>query len=136
MFRRFSSASAVASIVIGLAALGLRFFPAPSLQSRYLLTTIWCVVPAVWGLWAIFTPKAWLPQRLPLWGAILGLIAGVVAAFVLDLPSQFAGEPVPASLRGLAVFVAAVLYYFLWMVVRGAYRSLAVPAPPATFSPM
>ena len=131
MIQRFASASAVASVVIALAAGGLRLIPVPSLESRYLLASIWCVVPLAWGLWAMLTPKSWLPQRLPPWGAILGLIAGMLVVFVLDLPAQFRGEPLPAWLRGVGVLLAIGIYYLLWLLVRRAYRALAAPSPTA-----
>jgi protein-S-isoprenylcysteine O-methyltransferase Ste14 len=131
MMQRFASASAVASVAIALAAGGLRLNPVPSLESRYLLVSIWCVVPLAWGLWAMLTPKSWLPQRLPRWGAILGLIAGLLVVFVLDLPAQFRGEPLPAWLRGVGVLLAIGIYYLLWLLVRRAYRALAAPSPTA-----
>jgi hypothetical protein len=73
-----------------------------------------------------------VPQRFPLWGAILGLIAGFLAAFVLSLPSRVAGETLPVTLRGLALGIIVVLYFFLWMLVRVAYRSLSRPKPAAS----
>ncbi|HEY4684073.1 MAG TPA: hypothetical protein VIH17_12620 [Candidatus Acidoferrales bacterium] len=130
MFQRFAAGSAIASMAIALAALVVLLIPILSFQSIYPLPVIWCMVPLVWGLWAMIAPKAWVPQRLPLWGAILGLIAGVFGAFVLNLPSQFAGQTVSALLRGLGVLIAVVLYYLLWMLVRAAYRLLAA-LPPA-----
>ncbi len=130
MFQRFAAGTAIASMAIALAALAVLLIPVVSFQSIYPLPVIWCIVPLVWGVWAMISPKSWVPQRLPLWGAILGLVAGVFAAFVLNLPSRFTGEPLPALLRGLAVLVAVVLYYLLWMLVRVAYRSL-VAAPPS-----
>ncbi len=75
MLPRFASFSAVASLVIALAAGSLRLNPFPNLETRYLLTSLWCMLPLAWGLWAMLTPRSWLPQSLPLWGAILGLIA-------------------------------------------------------------
>jgi hypothetical protein len=68
---------------------------------------------------------------LPLWGAILGLIAGVLAAFVLNLPFRVLGETVPVTLRGVGVVVIMVFYYLLWMLVRFAYRSLGTPTSAA-----
>ena len=132
MFQRFAAGSAIASMAIALAALVVLLIPILSFQSIYPLPVIWCMVPLVWGLWAMIAPKAWVPQRLPLWGAILGLIAGVFAAFVLNLPSQFAGQAVPGWLRGLGVLFGVVFYYLLWMLVRVAFRSLV--APPFTTS--
>ena len=130
MLQRFAAGSTIASVAIALAVLVVLMTPTLSLQRVYPLTFVWCLVPLMWGLWALIVPKAWVPQRLPLWGAILGLIAGLFAMFVLNLPSRFAGQPVPSLLRGAGVLFAVVLYYLLWMLVRVAYRSLA--APPST----
>lgn len=58
-------------------------------------------------------------------------MAGVLVAFVLNLPSRVAGVPLPVIVRGVGVVVAAVLYYFLWMLVRLAYRSLGTRAAAA-----
>jgi hypothetical protein len=132
MFRRFVSGSAIASIAIALAVLILLLIPGVALQRVYPLPIVWCCAPAVWGLWAMFAPGRWVPQRFPLWGAILGLIAGLLATFVLNLPARILGETVPVILRGVAVAVIVVLYYFLWMLVRVAYRSLGAPAAGAS----
>ena len=131
MFRRFVSGSAIASIGIAFGALVILLTPALTVQRIYPLTVVWCFVPAVWGLWAMFAPVGWVPQRLPLWGAILGLIAGLLAAFILNLPSRILGVTVPVTLRGVAVVVIVVFYYFLWMLVRVAYRSLGTPTSVA-----
>jgi len=125
MFQRFVAASAIASVVIAFGALVVVLAPALTLQRIYPLTIIWCFVPLAWGIWALLAPTAWVPQRFPLWGAILGLIAGSLAAFVLNLPSRILGETVPFTWRGLAVVVMAAFYYLLWLLVRNAYRSLA-----------
>jgi len=129
MIQRFASASAVASVVIALGAGSLRLNPVPNLDSRYLLTSIWCVVPLAWGLWAMLTPKSWHPRRTPLWGAILGLIAGLWAVLVLDLPARFRGEPVAAWVGGVGVLLAIGGYYLLWLLVRWVYRALTAPSP-------
>jgi hypothetical protein len=129
MMRRFASAGAVASVLIALAAGGMRLIPVPTLESRYLVTSIWCVVPLAWGLWAMLTPMSWLPHRLPLWGAILGLIAGLLVMFVLDLPGHVIGEPLTPWLRGIGVLLAIGVYYLLWLLVQRAYRALTAPAP-------
>jgi hypothetical protein len=76
-------------------------------------------------------PAAWVPQRLPIWGAILGLIAGLLGVFILDLPSRISGQTLPVTLRGVAVVVITVFYYFLWMLVRVAYRSLGTTTSAA-----
>ena len=128
MFRRFVSGSIVPSVGIAIAALVIVVMPALAVQRLYPIPIMWlCFAPLVWGLWAMLAPSAWVPQRLPIWGAILGLIAGLLAAFVLNLPSRVLAEPVPVVLRGGGVGVIVVAYYFLWMLVRIAYRSLGSP---------
>lgn len=129
MVQRLASATAVASVLIALAAGGLRLAPVPDLESRHLLTSVWCVVPLAWGVWAMLTPKSWLPQRMPIWGAILGALAGMLAVFVWDLPSRFAGEPVSTWVRGVGLLVAIGGYYLLWLVVRRTYRVLSIVSP-------
>jgi len=125
MIQRFASASAVASVVIAVAAGILRVLPVPDLETRYLATSLWCAVPLAWGLWAMLMPGSWLPQRLPLWGAILGLLAGLLGVFVLNLPARISGVPMPAWTQALAVLLAIGIYYLLWLPVRRAYRALA-----------
>jgi hypothetical protein len=129
MFQRFAAGTAIASVVIAVAALIVCFLPGLTFERIYPLTILWCVVPFAWGIWALLIPSAWMPRRLPLWGAILGLIAGSLAAFVLNLPSRFFGAAVSLELRGVAVFVMVLFYYVLWMLVRAAWRSLASSAP-------
>ncbi len=131
MFRRFVSASAIASMVIALGALVILLTPAQAVQRFYPLTIWWCLAPLVWGLWAMLAPSRWVPQRLPLWGAILGLVAGLLAAFVLNLPARALGVTVPVTVRGVGVVVMVVFYYVLWMLVRVAYRSLGPPTSVA-----
>ncbi len=131
MFRRFVSGSAVASILIALGALVIFLTDGLAVQRFYPLTLVWCFLPAVWGLWAMFAPAGWVPQRLPLWGAILGVIAGLLVAFVLNLPARISGQTVPVTLRGVFVVLIVVFYYFLWMLLRVAYRSLGTPTTVA-----
>ncbi len=64
MIQRFASASAVASVLIALASGGLRLSSVPDLETRYLFTSLWCLVPLAWGLWAMLTPRSCFPQRL------------------------------------------------------------------------
>ena len=116
MLQRFVAASATASIAFG--ALALILMPALPMARTYPLTVVWCFVPLAWGIWALIAPAAWVPKRLPLWGAILGLIAGSLGAFVLNLPSRIFGEAVSIPVRAVAVVVMAAVYYLLWMVVR------------------
>lgn len=125
MLARFAAATAVAAAAIALAALVVVLTPGLTFGKIYPITILWCFAPLVWGLWASLTPSAWMPQRLPLWGAILGVIGGSLGAFVLNMPSRLLGEEVSPNLRGVAVLVMALFYYALWMLVRAAYRSLA-----------
>jgi hypothetical protein len=125
MFQRFAAGTAIASIVIAIAAIILSIIPGLKFERIYPIPILWCCVPLAWGVWALLTPSAWMPKRLPLWGAFLGLFAGTMGVFVLNLPSRFLGEPVSLLLRGLAVLVGTLLYYLMWMLVRGAYRWLA-----------
>ncbi len=129
MLRRFAAASVVASVVVGVAALAVLLIvfvvPGVTLEQFAPVLALWCVVQLVWGLWALLTPRAWFPDRLPIWGAILGVVAGSLAMFVLNLPSRMRGEPVPAVLRGVGAAVLVVAYYLLWILVRRVYRALA-----------
>jgi len=131
MFRRFVSGSTIACVAIAGGALGVLFTPAATQERFHILTVAWCFVPTVWGLWAVFAPVEWVPQRFPIWGAILGLIAGVMAAFVLNVPSRILGETVSVTWRGVAVVLITAFYYILWMLVRVAYRLLATPTSAA-----
>lgn len=128
MIQRFAPACAVASVPIALAAGAFRLDPVPNPEIRNLFIPM-CMLPLAWGLWAMLTPKSWLPQRLPLWGAILGLILGLLVWFVSDRPSEFLAEAVPAWLRVVGVLLTTGFYYLLWLLVRGAYRALTAPSP-------
>lgn len=125
MLRRFVAASAIASMAIGLAALIILFAQGLAAQRFYPLTIMWCFAPLVWGLWAMIAPSGWVPQRLPIWGTILGLMAGLLAFFVLNLPFRVLGVTAPVILRGVGVVMVVAFYYLLWMLVRLAYRSLS-----------
>ncbi|MGZ4816720.1 MAG: hypothetical protein ACXVZV_14995 [Terriglobales bacterium] len=128
MLQRFVSASAVVGVAIGCGAVGL-FVAAHlvDLRNPYLLAVLWCTLPVVWGVWAVLTPRTWMPQRLPWWGAILGLMAGVMGAFILDVPRRVVGIELGVAWRVLGVVVAMVGYYLLWMLVRVVYRALRGP---------
>jgi len=125
MFQRFAASTAVASIVIAAAVLIVCFVPGLAFERIYPLPIVWCVAPFAWGIWALLLPSAWMPRPLPLWGSILGLMAGSLAIFVLNLPSRLFGAVVSPRLRGAAVLVMVLFYYLLWMLVRASYRSLA-----------
>jgi hypothetical protein len=89
-----------------------------------IITTAWCFVPLAWGLWAMLAPAHWVPSRLPIWGAILGIVAGSIAGPVLDLPLRLGGL---SGVRWVMLVVGPIFYYLLWLLVRVAYRSLAGP---------
>jgi hypothetical protein len=125
MLRRFAAASSVASVVIAVGAvvslLPLQWLPADAL----VLTTAWCLLPLAWGLWAMLAPARWVPGRLPLWGAILGVAAGIVAGPLLDLPRRLGGLQ---DLRWITLVIGPILYYVVWLLVPVAYRAMGVDA--------
>jgi hypothetical protein len=127
MLRRFAAATATASAVLAIASLVVRALPVP-LERFTPLLALWCLAPAVWGLWAMLAPGNWVPGRLPQWGSLLGVLAGILAMLVLDLPARVRGLPVPLPYRVGGAALLAVFYYFLWMLVARAYRALA-PGP-------
>lgn len=129
MFPRFAAGSAIASMVVALGALVMVLTPGLTFERIYPLTIIWCVAPLAWGVWALLAPAPWVPQRLPLWGAILGLMAGLLAAYVLNLPSRVLGETLSVAGRAVVVLVLTVFYYVLWMLVRVACRTLTSATP-------
>jgi hypothetical protein len=127
MLQRFAAASSVASLVIASGALVSLLQPRWSPADVRVLTTAWCFVPLAWGLWAALAPSRWVPGRLPPWGAILGVVAGVVAGPVLDLPLRLAGLP---RMRWITLIVGPFFYYVIWLFVPVTYRSLSVVAEP------
>lgn len=131
MFHLFAAACSVASLAIAAGALGsllLGFRP----EGARILTTAWCFVPAAWGLWAMLAPTRWLPDRLPAWGAILGIGAGIVAGPLLDLPMRLGGV---TGGRWLTLVAGPPFYYVLWLLVGVAYRSLRVAGTSAGATP-
>jgi hypothetical protein len=131
MIQRFASASALATVLIALVAGGLRLSPSHNMEGRYLITTVWCMVPLAWGVWAVLTPKSWFPKHLPLWGAILGLIGGFLGVFVLDLPLQVLGKAVPPGQKVIIILLIIGIYFLLWRLVRRVQQALAAPSPTA-----
>jgi drug/metabolite transporter (DMT)-like permease len=125
MFQQFAAGTSIASIGIAIAAITLSLIPGLKFERIYPITILWCCAPLAWGVWAVLTPSTWMPKRLPLWGAFLGLFAGSMAAFVLNLPSRFLGAPVSILARATLVLFITLFYYLLWMLVRGACRCLA-----------
>jgi hypothetical protein len=121
MLQRFAAASSVGSVVIAVGALVSLLPPRWSAGDARVLTTAWCFVPLAWGLWTLLAPGHWVPRRLPLWGAILGIVAGIIAGPVLDLPLRLAGL---RNMRWITVILGPILYYMVWLFVPVVYRSL------------
>jgi hypothetical protein len=125
MIQRFASACLVGCVAIAIAVTLAFATQLVSSQRFYLVLAIWCAAPCIWGLWAMLAPATWVPQRLPLWGAFLGIIAGTLAAFVLNMPARVLGLNLSVAARGAALLVMVAFYYCLWMIVRAAYRHLS-----------
>jgi len=132
MLQRFASAALVATIAIAVAALVILLSPGITLRDASPVLLVWCFAPCVWGLWAMVAPQDWVPQRLPMWGAVLGLIGGIFALFVLNMPQRILKLTFPASARVVAIFLVAAVYYAVWMVVARVYRRLSNAAPVST----
>ena len=73
----------------------------------------------------MLAPSKCVPQRFPIWGAVLGLFAGLMALFVLNLPFRIFGVALPVTTRAFGVLVAALFYYLLWIIVKIVYEKLA-----------
>ena len=128
MLQRFVSASVVASIGIAFGAVALLIASHIwALQNIHKITLLWCCVPLAWGIWATLTPRTWMPERLPIWGALLGLLASGAVLIVLNLPLSIIGKDVTWLYRAAGVLFAVVGYYLLWMLVRVVYRALRGP---------
>ncbi|HKZ52299.1 MAG TPA: hypothetical protein VJ085_03365 [Candidatus Acidoferrales bacterium] len=125
MFCRFAAATAVASALVAIADLVVVVVVPVPLEGFAPILALWCMLPLVWGLWAMVAPRAWVPERLPVWGTILGVLAGALAMFALNLPSRMAGVAVPVGYRALGLVLLIFFYYLLWMLVRSGYRALA-----------
>lgn len=125
MLIRFAAGSFVACIATAIASAGMLIFFGLNPQRFALILAIWCVVPCAWGLWAMLSSAEWVPRRLPVWGMILGIVAGLMAVFVIDLPYRVLGVNLPIATRVFTVLAAALLYHLLWMVVRIVYNGLS-----------
>lgn len=133
MLHRFLAGSAIASIAVAVGATALLLMSPATLSRFYPVTHLWCLAPVAWGVWAMVTPPTWTPHRFPVWGAILGFVLGMNAAFVLNVPSRILGETVPVWARTFGVVVAVVAYYLMWMAVRAVYVKLTTSSTaPAT----
>jgi uncharacterized membrane protein HdeD (DUF308 family) len=125
MLTRFAAATVVASIAVAIAAVIVLMLPGVTLQQASPLLGMWCIAPCVWGLWAMLAPRSWIPRRLPLLGVILGIVAGLLAAFVLNMPHRVFGVSVSGGLRAVGALLIACFYYLLWMAVSFTYRKFA-----------
>ena len=130
MLRRFVSAAAVGSVAFAIAAVVMLNVPGLSRERVFPLIILWLCVPSLWGVWAILTPKAWTPQRLPVGGALLGIGLGTLGAVVLNLPLVIFGVELSAAFRTIGVPIAAAIYFLLWMVVRRVYVELQPRVEP------
>ena len=92
------------------------------------LPLIWCFVPLAWCLWSMLAPSSWVPAKLPMWGALLGVIAWLFAGMILDLPARLLDIHLSAAMRMLLAVPAIALYYLLWMAVRAVYIRMAPKA--------
>lgn len=124
MFRLFAAASGVASLVIAFGVAALLLNPLVHPEKLFPIFFIWCLVPAAWGIWALLIPASWVPKRLALWGAALGLIAGCISIFVLNLPSRVFSVDIIFPWRVVAVLASTFFYYLLWLLVRRSYKIL------------
>jgi hypothetical protein len=127
MLQRFAAGSSVGSVLIAIGALVSLLPPRWSAADARVLTTAWCFVPLAWGLWAMLAPARWVPRRLPLWGAILGVVAGIIAGPALDLPLRLAGL---RNMRWITLILGPILYYVVWLFVPVVYRSLGRNVEP------
>jgi hypothetical protein len=125
MLRRFASGATVASIAVSCAAMMIQFLPSEIRAHAYPILLAWVCLPTIWGLWAMLAPKNWLPERLPLWGSFLGILAGIAAVFVVDAPKIVFGFEWTLGSHCGVVLMFAALYFLLWTAVRGVLHSLA-----------
>jgi hypothetical protein len=63
-----------------------------------------------------------------MWGATLGVVAGIIAGPVLNLPLRLGGL---SGIRWMPLVVGPIFYYFLWLPVGVVYHSLQVMGRPA-----
>ena len=79
----------------------------------------------------MLTPEEWISKRLPIWGAILGFVAGMFAAFVLNLPTRIFGQPTPIFARSAGVVAVVAVYFLLWIALAAVGRALGGSTPVA-----
>lgn len=130
MLRRFAAASATCAVLIAGAALILFTVRPVPLERASLVLVLWCLAPAVWGVWAILAPSRWI--ALPLWGALLGIILSGTAMLVLNLPQKVFDLPVALFVRLLGVLLVAAFYYVAWSLVGVVHDALQPRASDVT----
>lgn len=128
MLRRFAAAASVASILVACAATIIGLLPADVREQAIPVLLAWVCLPAIWGAWATLTPQTWTPDRLPVWGSLLGVLAGLGAVFLVDAPKRLLGFEANLGERIAAVVAFAALYFLLWTVVRKVLLSLTASA--------
>ena len=131
MLRRFAAASLIPSCLIAIGGVALIAFRLLANQRYYQMAVLWCLVPVVWGLWAMVMPKTWFPQKLFAWGAILGVVAYVMGALVINVPLRVAGIVLPMWAKIAGFVIAPVVYGGLWMLIGPVYRALSPDETPA-----
>ena len=90
-----------------------------------------------WGVWAMLAPSAWVPARLPHWGALLGLGIGVVVLLVFNAPQRVFYLHFPIEARVGGILLIGGFYYLLWLLVRRVYLAMeAHSAATPTHQPM
>lgn len=122
MLRRFAAASATAAVLVTVAVLILFAVARVPLERASLVLLLWCLAPAVWGVWAIVAPTRWI--ALPLWGALLGLMLATTALVILNLPQRIFDLPLSPFLRLLGVLLLAAFYYVAWSIVSVVHAAL------------
>jgi hypothetical protein len=132
MWIRFAAAATVAAVAIALGSLLIPFLLIFHPEGFCAVTRLWCFLPVLWGVWAMLTPRAWMPGRLPHWGAVLGLLLGVVGGLVLNIPERAFYLHLPIQARAGGVLLVGGFYYLLWLLVRKAYLVMTQPPPPAS----
>ena len=115
--------SVVATIVAPLAFLFYLSDEIPG-DAHILLLTVWCILPFVWGVWAILIPSNWLPNRLPHWGALLGIILGAILILGFNFPYLIFELELSILIRILAILVIGAVYFLLWMIVKILYNRI------------
>jgi hypothetical protein len=128
MLVRFAAAVIVAAIAIALGAALAPFFFVINPEGFAQVTRFWCVAPVLWGVWAMLAPRGWVPGRLPHWGALLGLLIGMVVLLALNAPARVFYVRLPVEVRVGGILVMGGFYYLLWLLVRRVYQSLTQPS--------